>query len=252
MAMATPSSRRLIVSLCLIIICVGNIWIARSGHKLLQLDINYVDVVSVAAAAVETNVATHDVEESINEKAASSDQPPEATQPLSHTKCCIPKAFQGIKNPKDTNCFGTCYSAERACNDPIYPFTSAEEKSQFPLNNLTKYPAKVRRKLIRQCLEPERMTPPVEWCQKPTNFGGGKEEGEKTTNGTIATAEAVGAPAQLVKNIPPAGCSLAVGHSSGSGAFQHGKVFLLCVRIGRDKTTTYSQAVFSLFHIDIQ
>ena len=183
-------------------------------------DINYVDV---SVAPVETNAATqHDVEESINEKAASSDQPPEATQPLSHTKCCIPKAFEGIKNPKDKNCFGTCYSAG-TCNDPIYPFTSAEEKRQFPLNNLTKYSAKVRRKLRRQCLEPERMTPPVEWCQKPT-FGGGKE-GEKTTNGTIAAA----APAQLVKDIPPAGCSLAVGHSSGSGAFQHGKVFSLCV-----------------------
>ena len=185
-------------------------------------DINYVDV---SVAPVETNVAAtqHDVEESINEKASSSDQPPEAAQPLSHTKCCIPKAFQGIKNPKDKDCFGTCFSAERACSDPTYPFTSAEEKRQFPLNNLTKYPAKVRRKLMKQCLEPKRMTPPVEWCQKPTNFGGGKEEGEKKTNGTTA-------PAQLVKNIPPAGCSLAVGHSSGSGAFQHGKIFLLCVQ----------------------
>ncbi len=205
------------------------------------------DVVSVAAAAVETNVATHDVEESINEKAASSDQPPEATQPLSHTKCCIPKAFQGIKNPKDTNCFGTCYSAERACTDPIYPFTSAEEKSQFPLNNLTKYSAKVRRKLIRQCLEPKRMTPPVEWCQKPTNFGGGKEEGEKTTNGTIAAA-------QLVKDIPPAGCSLAVGHSSGSGAFQHGKVFLLCVKLAETKQScnnAFSSSFLSISYLNI-
>ena len=92
------------------------------------------------------------------------------------------------------------------------------------------------------------MTPPVEWCQKPTNFGGGKEEGEKTTNGTIATA----APAQLVKNIPPAGCSLAVGHSSGSGAFQHGKVFLLCVEIevGTDKTIMHS-AFSSRFSLSI-
>ncbi len=147
-------------------------------------------------------------------------QQPEATQqPLSHDKCCIPNAFQGIKNPKNINCAGTCYH-ETACSDPVYPFTSAEEKRQFPLNNFRKYyPAKVQRKLIRQCLAPKRMNPPVEWCQKP---------GEKKTNGTVAAA----APAQLVKGIPPAGCSLAVGHRSGSGAFQHGKVYsCVCIKL---------------------
>ena len=76
------------------------------------------------------------------------------------------------------------------------------------------------------------MTPPVEWCQKP---------GEKT-NGTVATTK----PAQLVKGIPPAGCSLAVGHRSGSGAFQHGKVVFLCVQIGSYYADAFSFS-FSLY-----
>ena len=129
---------------------------------------------------------------------------PEAIQPLTHDKCCIPKAYQGIKNPKDKDCFGTCYN-ERACNDPVYPFTSAEEKRQFPMNNITR---EYKQKLQRQCKTPERMTPPVEWCQDL--FGG--VESEK--NGTAA--------AQLVENIPPAGCSQ-ITNGGGSGAFQHGK-----------------------------
>ena len=194
---------------------------------------------AILFAAIQTCVNIYiSTKQTINDEPADIDsprvkhyplQPPEATQqPLSHNKCCIPNAFHGIKNPKNINCAGTCYH-ETACNNPAYPFTSEEEKRQFPLNDFTKYyPAKVQRKMIRQCLAPKRMTPPVEWCQK---------SGEKT-NGTITAATT---PAQLVKGIPPAGCSLAVGHRSGSGAFQHGKVYsCVCNKLAETKQLRYA------------
>ena len=100
----------------------------------------------------------------------------EALQPVTFQKCCIPAAYKGIKPPNDHDCFGgTCYN-ERACNgnDTIYPFISVDEKNMFPQSQYTEDTKKVLRK---ECLNPNRLVPPVEWCQKPKML-------EKDKNGT--------------------------------------------------------------------
>lgn len=126
----------------------------------------------------------------------------EALQPISFEKCCIPAAFKQSNNQTDVDCFGTCFT-ERACDDMVYPFNSAEEKKLFPSVTLTK---EGRNKRRRECMSPEKLAPPVEWCQKP-------HHGTKK-----------GASAHLVRGIPPAGCTVS-SQSGGSGAFQHVIIF---------------------------
>ena len=113
----------------------------------------------------------------------------EALQPVTFDKCCIPAAYKDIKPPNDHDCFeGTCYN-ERACNDTIYPFTSVDEKNMFPQAQYTQDTKKV---LKEECLSPNRLVPPVEWCQKPRML-------EKDKNRTEVL--------YLVDGITPAGCS---------------------------------------------
>lgn len=83
----------------------------------------------------------------------------EALQPISFEKCCIPAAFKQSNNQTDVDCFGTCFT-ERACDDMVYPFNSAEEKKLFPSVTLTK---EGRNKRRRECMSPEKLAPPVEW-----------------------------------------------------------------------------------------
>ncbi|KAL7534159.1 hypothetical protein ACHAXR_005681 [Thalassiosira sp. AJA248-18] len=128
----------------------------------------------------------------------------EALQPVTFKKCCIPAVHKHTRNPKDLLCFGTCYN-ERACNDTIYPFNSAEEKAMFPMANPGQGDSV---QLKTKCKSPKKLVPPVEWCQKPHL---------DTKNGT---------PAHLVDGIPPAGCSR-VTNGGGSGAFQHVIIFPL-------------------------
>ena len=67
--------------------------------------------------------------------------------------------------------------------------------------------SKEGRQILRpECKSPEKLVPPVEWCQKP--HVGAKNE----------TA------AHLVNGIPPAGCS-SITNGGGSGAFQHVIIF---------------------------
>jgi hypothetical protein len=122
----------------------------------------------------------------------------DALQPITFKECCIPASLKRSKNPSDVNCFGTCFT-ERACDDMVYPFNSAEEKEQFPSKNMT-----LKDRLIRrlECMSPDTLTPPSEWCQKPH----------------MDTKR--GSSAHLVNGIPPAGCSIA-SNSGGSGPFQH-------------------------------
>jgi hypothetical protein len=63
-----------------------------------------------------------------------------------------------------------------------------------------------RNKRRRECMSPEKLAPPVEWCQKP-------HHGTKN-----------GASAHLVRGIPPAGCTVS-SQSGGSGAFHHVIIF---------------------------
>jgi hypothetical protein len=126
----------------------------------------------------------------------------EALQSTTFEQCCIPAALSRTRDPKDKNCFGTCYT-ERACTDPVYPFRSAEERALFPPANRTQGDKK---RLKYACNSPESLRPPVAWCQAPR---GDRE------NGTAA---------RLVDGIPPAGCS-GVTHGGGSGAFQHALLF---------------------------
>ena len=123
----------------------------------------------------------------------------EALQPILYKDCCIPA--MSTSSPKDVPCFGTCYN-EKACNDPIYPFTSADEKAMFPRAKIT---SEVKQQLRKECKSPKQLIPPVEWCQKPY-------------------VEQNSSVAHLVENIPPAGCS-SVGAGGGSGAFQHVLIF---------------------------
>jgi len=143
----------------------------------------------------------------------------EALRPATSQKCCIPKVYQERNNPKDVDCFGTCYN-ERACHDPNFPFDSAEEKAEFPMANVTN---SMRRGMMRECKSPKPMMPPVEWCQAPTTVG---DDDNAEEDGTTQNQ------AHLVRGIPPAGCVHAT-NGGGSGAFQHGKMIVfptLCIR----------------------
>lgn len=128
----------------------------------------------------------------------------EALQPITFKGCCVPAVYKGVHNPRDVDCYGTCYS-ERACNDTVYPFSSAEEKAMFPRRTLTR---KGKNELSRECKYPESLVPPFEWCQRP--------HAEKRVSNETA--------AHLVNGIPPAGCRH-ITHGGGSGAFQHVIIF---------------------------
>ena len=125
-----------------------------------------------------------------------------ALQPISSGNCCIPAALKQIKYGTDLDCFGTCYT-KCACGDMVYPFNYVKEKKLFPLIQLTEEDI---HKLRFECMSPEKLTPPVKWCQKP------HRDTEK------------GTPMHLVKGIPPTGCSnfTSIGCS---GAFQHVIIF---------------------------
>mmetsp|Transcript_10705 Transcript_10705/g.22700 ORF Transcript_10705/g.22700 Transcript_10705/m.22700 type:complete len:407 (-) Transcript_10705:124-1344(-) len=66
--------------------------------------------------------------------------------------------------------------------------------------------------------KPEKLTPPVEWCQTPPARDA---DDETTHNKTAATTQQ---PAHLVRGLPPAGCSQ-ISTAGGSGPFQHVIVF---------------------------
>ena len=125
----------------------------------------------------------------------------EALQPITHDECCIPKIYEGVKNPKDVICFGTCFN-KRACDDPVYPFDSEEDKIYFERNQLVE--GKAKRDLRNLCMGPKRMTPPTQWCQRP--YRDNNENQHAFTH--------------LIKGIPPASCSM-VTNGGGSGPFQH-------------------------------
>ena len=134
------------------------------------------------------------------------------TLTIENMKCCIPKIYEGVKNPKDVTCFGTCFN-KRACDDPLYPFRSEEDKIFFERNPLiggwnntfdTKVLTKARRDMRNLCMGPKRMTPPTQWCQRP--YRDSNEDNLAFTH--------------LVKGIPPASCSL-ITNGGGSGPFQH-------------------------------
>jgi len=133
----------------------------------------------------------------------------EALKPITFNSCCLPAAFINTNNPTDVDCFGTCYS-DRACNDTTYPFNSIEEKRLFPSVKMT---SEYREKLRAGCMSPERLTPPIQWCQKPQSR---RDSTKKKKDG--------GMFAQLAKGIPPAGCSQLT-HGAGSGPFQHVIIF---------------------------
>ena len=123
----------------------------------------------------------------------------EALQPVTYRQCCIPPISN--KSPDDVACFGTCYN-ERACTDPNFPFSSAKEKAMFPMSDPTPFGNRQLRKL---CQHPEKLTPPMKWCQQPFVIKNRTE-------------------AYLVDEIPPAGCST-TSNAGGSGAFQHVLLF---------------------------
>eukprot|EP00581_Thalassiosira_minuscula_P009972 CAMPEP_0183710196 /NCGR_PEP_ID=MMETSP0737-20130205/5998_1 /TAXON_ID=385413 /ORGANISM="Thalassiosira miniscula, Strain CCMP1093" /LENGTH=490 /DNA_ID=CAMNT_0025938421 /DNA_START=68 /DNA_END=1540 /DNA_ORIENTATION=+ len=121
----------------------------------------------------------------------------EALQPITYKSCCMPPGIW--RETSDMACFGTCYN-ERACIDPLYPYSSEEEKAMLPINDSVER----RKELIGKCKSPKNIQPPMEWCQKTHH--------SHATNNITSS--------YLVNGIPPAGCSLTSG-GGGSGAFQH-------------------------------
>ena len=147
------------------------------------------------------DAATFPVQQTMNSESSEvKEELHEALQPITYRDCCIPA--MSTNSPKDVKCFGTCYN-EKACSDPIYPFKSADEKAMFPA---VKINSDKKAYLQKKCKSPEKMTPPVEWCQRGDN-----DHHNRTA-------------AHLVENIPPAGCS-SVASGGGSGAFQHVLIF---------------------------
>lgn len=169
---------------------------------------------ALALAALSDGESGPDEDRSADEEddlARSSDELIEALQPITHDDCCIPKIYEGVKNPKDVICFGTCFN-KRACDDPLYPFDSEADKIYFERNPLlggnftlgTNVLTKARRDMRNLCMGPKRMSPPTQWCQRPYR-------GSNENHGVFT---------HLVKGTPPTSCSL-VTNGGGSGPFQH-------------------------------
>lgn len=127
---------------------------------------------------------------------------PEALYPITYNRCCIPAIMNGTTNPKDVQCFGTCYN-QRACSDPSYPYSSQEERDTF--GQLVKYePHSLQENITKQkCLvEPKWLVPNVTWCSKPTI-----EEtvyGDTPSPGCSILSDAQGGPWQHVFVFPRA------------------------------------------------
>ncbi|KAL7550094.1 hypothetical protein ACHAWF_013323 [Thalassiosira exigua] len=179
-------------------------WLAslKSVGVILILGAAVVNLIVTTLATPSTQHLVH--ETMLSKRSSQSGVIPEALQPVTFTGCCKPAIFNDSTNMEDVSCYrGTCYN-RRPCEDPLYPFSSEEEKALLPQAEQSSMQIRLLRK---ECLSPDRATPPMEWCQNPLKDTGRDDQ-----------------VAQLVQNIPPAGCT-AVSHGGGSGAFQHALVF---------------------------
>ncbi|KAL7555055.1 hypothetical protein ACHAWF_018671 [Thalassiosira exigua] len=171
------------------------------GYSKSRDDLSNKSAMNSAVDLAKDNASEDESEET--EPTKSEDVLVEALEPVTFQGCCIPAIFNGTRDPKGVDCPRTCYN-QRACDDPLYPFASEEEKAAFPFR--VPKPGPTFRLKRKECLDVDP-TPPVKWCQKPYE-GKGPD-----------------AAAHLVKHYPPAGCSNALSASGGSGAFQHAIVF---------------------------
>lgn len=145
---------------------------------------------------------------------------PEALQHITYKGCCVPAIYKDYAKPNDIKCFGTCYS-ERACNDPMYPYSSMEERHKF--GNFKVIDGKERRTYRERCIyKPPYLMPNVTWWSQTTEIqdviAPRETDSESPKNSSDQKSSSI------YGNIPEPGCSL-VTSGGGSGPWQHLFVF---------------------------
>eukprot|EP00804_Cyclotella_cryptica_P015129 CCRYP_000684-RA/>CCRYP_000684-RA protein AED:0.04 eAED:0.04 QI:59/1/1/1/1/0.66/3/1038/369 len=145
---------------------------------------------------------------------------PEALQHITYKNCCVPAIYKDYPDPNDIKCFGTCYN-ERACKDPVYPYSSVAEREKF--GNLKKLSGEERKLLRERCIfKPHYLMPNATWCSRsteaPVDITSTEPDLESLKNSSIHNLPST------YGDITEPGCSL-VTNGGGSGPWQHVFVF---------------------------